>query len=469
MSRKEIPRAGLLKAAVAGQISNTEAAVALHVSVRQVQRLKVRYQGEGAAGLRHRLRGRPSARGLPAAVAQRARELLQTLYRDVNDCHAAEKLREVEGLCLSRASVQRVRRGLGLPAKHRRRPRQYRARRTPDARMGSLVQLDASWFDWLEGRGPAMTLHGAIDDATGTVLTLFFRPTEDLHGYATLLHQLGTAYGLPLALYGDRLNVFVRNDHHWSVEEQLQGAQHPTHFGQMLRALGIGFIAAGSPQAKGRIERLWRTLQDRLTVELRLRGIATLAAANAFLPTFRADFNPRFTHPPADPTAAWRPAPRDLAAQLSCRYQRIVGSDNIVRLGARLFQLPRRPHGRSTAGRRVDVHECVDGRLLVCLDSQTLAVQPSPGPEFTLKPRSAPHADRARRLRASRNASEEGGAISLSPHRPPFPFHPHPLRPAGPRAPRARTPGGTPRPTAGAHGSPPSHPSRGDIFIEQLP
>src|SRR5207244_8593433 len=127
-------------------------------------------------------------------------------------------------------------------------------------------------------------LHGAIDDATATVLALVFRPTEDLHGYATLLHQLGTGYGLPLALYGDRLNVFVRNDRHWTLEEELQGAQHPTHFGQMLRALGIGFIAAGSPQAKGRIERLWRTLPARLTVELRLRGLRTLAAANAALP-----------------------------------------------------------------------------------------------------------------------------------------------------------------------------------------
>ena len=201
MSRKEVPRAGLLKAVVAGQISNAEAARALHLSERQVQRLKGRYRAEGPAGLRHRTRGRPSPRGLPAAVRQQVRELLQTTYRDVNDCHAAEKLREVEGLPVSRAAVQRLRRAVGLPAKHRRRPAQYRARRPPAPRMGALVQLDASPFDWLEGRGPTMTLHGAIDDATGTVLALVFRPTEDLHGYASLLHQVGMAYGLPLALY----------------------------------------------------------------------------------------------------------------------------------------------------------------------------------------------------------------------------------------------------------------------------
>jgi len=143
------------------EISNAQVAVALRLSVRHVQRLKVRYRADGAAGLRHRLRGRPSARGLPATLRRRARELLQTTYRDVNDCHAAEKLREGEGLPISRASVQRLRRALGLPAKHRRRPREYRARRTPEARMGALVQLDASPFAWREGRGAAMTLHGA--------------------------------------------------------------------------------------------------------------------------------------------------------------------------------------------------------------------------------------------------------------------------------------------------------------------
>lgn len=397
MSSKEVPRPGLLKALRAGQVSIGQVARALVLSVRQVYRLKARYQTEGAGGLRHRRRGQPSRRALAAAVWRRAGELLQTTYRDVNDCHAAEKLREVEGLAISRASVQRLRRQLGLPAKHRRRPRQYRARRRPDARMGSLVQLDASAFAWLEGRGPSMTLHGAIDDATGTVLALVFRPTEDLHGYATLLHQLGTTYGLPGTLYGDRLNVFVRNDAHWTLEEQLQGAQHPTHFGQMLRALGIGFIAAGSPQAKGRIERLWRTLQDRLTVELRLRGITTLAAAQAFLPHFLADFNRRFTHAPAEATAAWRSAPRDLAAQLSCRYQRVVGRDNTVRIGPRVLQLPRQPQGRSPVGSRVEVRECVDGRLLVLQAGHVLAVQPSPSPEFALTPRRSPSGDRPRR------------------------------------------------------------------------
>ena len=390
MTSKEVPRPGLVKAALAGRITNHQGATALHLSVRQFKRLKQRFRTGGARTLLHRARGRASPRRLPPAVRQRAAALLQTTYQGFNDCHVWEKLREVEGVSLSRESVRRIRRALGLPAKHRRRPRQYRARRTPEARMGALVQLDGSPFDWLEGRSPAMTLLGAIDDATATVLTLHFRPTEDLHGYTTLLRQLGTAYGLPLALYGDRLNILVRNDAHWTLEEELQGAQHPTHFGRMLQELGIGYVAAGSPQAKGRIERLWRTLQDRLVSELRLRGIAGLEAANAFLPVFLADFNRRFAHAPAEATAAWRRPPRNFADLLSCRYERVVVRDNTVRLGARWIQISCGPRGRVYAGCRVEVRECLDGRLVVLHEGGRLVTQPAPGPASSSGPGAIP-------------------------------------------------------------------------------
>src|SRR6266849_4264565 len=358
MSQKEAPRVGLLRALVARRVTGREVATALGVTVRQVWRLKGRFASAGAEGLLHRSRGRLSPRRLARRLRERVSQLLATTYREFNDCHATEKLQEVDGLAISRATVRRLRQALGRPAKHRRRARQYRARREPRARMGALVQLDASPFAWLEDRGPVMSLHGAIDDATSTVLALHFRPTEDLHGYTTLLRALATDYGLPLALYGDRLNVFLRNDAHWTLAEQLRGTQDPTHFGRMLQSLGVGFIPAGSPQAKGRIERLWQTLQDRLVSELRLRGIATLEAANAFLPALRADYNRRFTR---------RPAPRDLAAVLSCRYSRVVAHDNTVRLGPRWVQLPRR---RAYTGRRLEVRECVDGRLLVFADGQ---------------------------------------------------------------------------------------------------
>ncbi len=155
----------------------------------------------------------------------------------------------------------------------------------------------------------------------------------------------------------------------------------------MLQDLGIGYIAAHSPQAKGRIERLWATLQDRLVSELRLRRIATVAAAEAYVPAFIADFNRRFGKPPAAPTAVWRRPPRTLPLLLSCRYWRVVARDNTVRLGPRWLQLPPR---RALAGRAVEVRELLDGTLVVLHDGAVLATQPAPGPAFILKPRQGP-------------------------------------------------------------------------------
>jgi hypothetical protein len=261
--------------------------------------------------------------------------------------------------------------------------------------MGQLVQIDASPFAWLEDRGPAMTLHGAIDDATSTGLALHFRPTEDLHGYAVIFQQMVTHYGRPLAVYGDRINILVRNDGHWSLDEQLRGAQDPTHLGRVLHDLGIGYIEAGSPEAKGRVERLWRTLQDRLSSELRLRHITTPEGANAFLPEFLDDLNPRFTRRPSDLAPAWRVAPRELPLVLSCRYSRQVARDNTVRLGPRWIQLPPGPHHRSYARCRVELRELLDGRLVVLHEGAILATQPAPL-HFVLKPRSAPSAERHR-------------------------------------------------------------------------
>jgi transposase len=402
MSRKEAPRAGLVKAALAGQISNAEGAHALQISVRQFRRLKARYRQKGVQGLVHGLRGQASPRALEVEVRDHVLELIQTTYRELNDSHCTEKLREVEGLPLSRSTLRRLRRGLGLPPKRRRRPQQHRTRRPRYPARGALVLVDGSVFDWL-GTGTPLFLLGAIDDATGTVLALHFRPAEDLHGYLTLLRRLAEGYGLPVTLYGDRLGVFVRNDAHWSLAEELHGAQDPTHFGQVLRALGIGYIAAHSPQAKGRIERLWATLQDRLVAELRLRGLQTVAAAEAFLPTYLADHNRRFAQPPAQAQAVWRRPPRDLAECLSCRYTRRVARDNTVRLGPRTVQIPRGPHGRSFAGCRVEVRECLDGRLLVHYQGACLTTDPAPAADFVLVPR------RAQRLRASRSPSDEGG------------------------------------------------------------
>lgn len=401
MSRKELPRAGLLAAALAGRISNREGAAALRITPRQFQRLKQRFRAGGAPALRHQGRGRRSPRRLPVTLCAQVQALLRDRYAGFNDTHLTEKLREHHGLAISRESVRRLRRALDLPAVHRRRPAQHRARRPREQAAGQLLQLDGSPFDWLEGRGPRMTLLGAIDDATSTVVALHFRPTEDLHGYATVLQEVFTTFGVPVALYGDGVNILVRTDRHWTLAEQLAGTQAPTHLGRVLQDLGIGYVQARSPQGKGRIERLWATLQDRLVSELRLRAVATRAAANAFLPEFLADFNRRFARRPARAQAVWRRPPRDLALVLSCRYARVVARDNTVRLGPRLVQIPRGPQGRSYARRRVEVRELLDGRLVVRADAQILAQLPPPGPDFTLAPRSRPSVQRRRAHRAA--------------------------------------------------------------------
>jgi hypothetical protein len=307
-------------------------------------------------------------------------------YAGLNDTHLTEKLCEVEQLTVSRELVRRIRIAAGIAPTRRRRAPKHRARRLRCAREGALVLVDGSDHRWFGPDAAPATLLGALDDATDRILTLHFRPHEDLHGYTTLLHQLVGAHGLPCSLYGDRLSVFVRNDDHWTLEEELAGRQSATQFGQMLAELAIGFIAAGSPQAKGRIERLWATLQDRLVAELRLRSSLTPAAAEAFLPEFIADFNRRFAVPPRDTLRAWRPAPRHLERILACRYLRAVARDNTVSLPGRSIQLPPRDRGRSWHGRRVELRERLDGCLQVFHDQQLIAEQPWPQPPFTLAP-----------------------------------------------------------------------------------
>lgn len=413
MSRKEVPRAGLVRASLAGKITSAEGADALNISERQFRRLKTRYRMGGGAALLHRSRGRPSGRALDPATRERVVALMKSTYAGLNDCHLTEKLREQEGLSISRDTVRRIRRALALPAKRPRRPRQHRARRLREAREGALVQIDGSPFEWLEDRGPAMTLVGAVDDARGKVLAASFRPHEDLHGYATVFQHVFTHFGLPVAFYGDGTNILVRNDDHWTLEEELEGEQHPTHLGRVLQELGVRYIRARSPQAKGRIENRWSTLQDRLVSELRLRGVSTMEAANAFLPEFLDDFNRRFARDPRDAAPAWRRPPREIDLILACRYARVVAADNTVTLPGhrkserdtapcghdhrpgrpaalpRMLQIPPGPFRRSYAGCRVEIRELLDGRLVALYRDRIVASQLWPSGEFALSPRGA--------------------------------------------------------------------------------
>ena len=398
MSSKEARRPGLVQAALAGKVTNAEAARALGLGVRQFRRLRAAYRRGGVEGLLHGNRGRPTHNRLSATDRDRIVTLINERYRGLNDSHLTEKLRELEKFDISRETVRRLRQAEGHAPTRRRRAPKHRSRRLREAHRGAMVLIDASEHRWFGDQEPHGNLLGAIDDASGEILALHFRGEEDLHGYTELLRRLAITHGLPCNLYGDRLGVFVRNDDHWTVEEELAGQQDRTQFGQMLAELAIGYIAANSPQAKGRVERLWETLQDRLVQELRLRGIVTVAAAESYLPEFIADFNRRFARPAREAASAWRRAPRDLDRILACRYTRVAARDNTVTLPGRWIQLPPGPGRRSWHSCRVEVRELLDGRLQVFHHDRLIAEAPWDQLAFTLMPRRSGGPKRRARL-----------------------------------------------------------------------
>jgi hypothetical protein len=219
----------------------------------------------------------------------------------------------------------------------------------------------------------------AIDDATGTVLAARFFAFEGSEGYLWLLRQIVTRYGIPISIYQDRHGSLKRNDDHWSLEEELAGRQEPTQVGQALRGLGIQPIFALSPQAKGRIERLFGTLQDRLVAEFGLAKVTTLEKGNDLLPALIRQFNRRFAVAPLQSEKAWRPVPQtlDVDRAISFHYPTKVGLDNTVRIGKRLLDIPPGPHGRSYARARVEVRQLLNGSWKVYYQNHLIAKHPS--------------------------------------------------------------------------------------------
>src|SRR5579859_1844155 len=363
LSQKELQRVSVISACVKGDMACARAAELLSLSIRQARRLKKRLRQDGEAALAHANRGRPSPRRLPGQMRRSILRLARTTYAGFNDHHFCEKLCEVEGFSLSRETLRRLLRQAGLGSPRKRRAPAHRQRRLRSARQGELVQLDGSLHDWLEGRGPRLTALGMQDDATGKILAAQFFPSENALGYLSLLRQLLRRHGAPLAFYGDHSGVFVRNDDNWTVDEQLAGKRQPTQFGRALEQLGVTFIAANSPQAKGRVERLWGVLQDRLCSELRLAGAHDLDSANAVLRKFIADYNRRFARQPREMASAWRPAPDNLERICCFLHERTVSNDNVVQWEGRRFQIPQQARRFSFAGAKVHIYQALDGRV----------------------------------------------------------------------------------------------------------
>lgn len=380
LSGKERQRGHLLQMAAEGRVTLREAGVCMGVSYRHAKRLKRRYVMYGARGIIHGNRNRSSPNAMDPAVKERILELSKEKYASFNDSHFTEKLNEVEGIRISRETVRKLRRSEGIQPKRRRRPRKHHKRRPRKESEGMMVLWDGSPHKWFGKEFPPSCLMSAIDDATGTVVASRFFPFEGSCGYLWLLQCMVERYGIPLSIYQDRHGSLHRNDNHWSLEEELAGHQEPTQVGLAMANLGIHPIFALTPQAKGRIERLFNTFQDRLVAELQLAKITNMEDANIFLDTyFLKDFNARFAVDTQRSDKAWRAIPKglDLKSVISFRYTATVGNDNTVRLGGVIIDIPPGPKGRSYAQAKTEVRQLLDGSWQVFYKNTLIAIHPS--------------------------------------------------------------------------------------------
>ena len=383
LTTREQARIQVLNGVIERKVSMAEAAELMRVSERHAWRLLAAYRKEGAAGVAHGNRGRRPSTATSPETQERVLALAKGRYAGFNHSHLTELLAEREGVDLSRSTVRRVLLAGGVRSPRRRRARKRYLRRERYPQEGMLLQIDGSRHDWLEGRGPRLTLIGAVDDATGTVPFALFREQEDAHGYLLMLKEIIDRRGVPMALYSDRHSIFQRSPREVeSRDEQLRGRRDPTQFARALEELGITLIMAHTPQAKGRVERAWDTFQDRLVSEMRLAGVTSIEEANRMLGDFLPRYDRQFGVAPAQREPAYRPLPPgvSLDAVRCFKYLRTVANGQTLQL---------LPDGRRTsyARTRVEVQERLDGSIVVVHQGRTVATAPAPAGPVALRAR----------------------------------------------------------------------------------
>jgi transposase len=375
VSQRDLQRMHVVRLTLEGRESVGRGAKLLGISARQMKRLRRKMKEQGVEGLVHGSRGKPAWNKTGSEKIAQVLQWVRGRYRGLNDTHLTEKLKEKEKVNLSRATVRVILRQGGIAAVRKRGVKRHYKRRERKAQEGELLLWDGSPHPWFGEDQGEWSLMAVIDDATGALVHGVFAQQEDAQSYLTCLREILREKGIPVAIYMDRHGIFHRNDEHWTLQEQLRGEQTPTQVGQALKALGIKPIHALTPQAKGRVERLFNTLQDRLVQELRLAGINTPEQGSVFVNgPFRADFNARFAKPAKQTQPAWRPLPKALDVDRVCsfRYEATVANDNTVRLGGMILDIPPGPRRRGYAKTRVEVRQLLDGRWRVYYKDELL-------------------------------------------------------------------------------------------------
>jgi Integrase core domain. len=378
---KEQRRLVLLNQVEVKRLSRDKAKELMGISLRQLKRIIAVYRKEGAAGLAHGNRGKRPHNALDEELKMRVLGLAREKYTGFNFQHFTDSLKNREGIDISRSTVRRILLKAGITSPKKRRSPKHRSRRERYPQEGMMLQIDASPHPWLEERGPSFTLIGAIDDATGKVPYAFFQEHEDNRGYFLLLQGIVERYGIPLALYHDRHTIFQAPENELeSIEEQLDGEKKLTQFGRLLKELGITSISANSPQAKGRVERLWKTFQDRLVSELRLAKATTMEEADKVLADYLLVFNRDFQVAPLVADSAYRKTGRGfIPDRYFCnKYKRVVGADNVIKFKGKRIQIMPINERASFAHAHVEVHKTLDDSLVVCYQGDYLKISAAP-------------------------------------------------------------------------------------------
>jgi len=341
MTKKELVRVHVIKSLIEDKMTSRDAAEVLNLSERQIKRLKAGVKKDGEVFVIHKNRGRKPKHTIPDKRREEIVSLVRNKYKGVNYTHLAELLREHEGITISQSSVSRILKAKGIKSPRKHKPPKPHRTRERKPQEGLLLQMDASPYEWIPGI--KCSLHGAIDDARGNITGLYFSPNECLNGYFEVKRQTILEYGIPVSVYVDRHTIFkAPSNARLTIYDELEGKTLAyTQFSRAMQELSVGMIYAYSPQAKGRIERLWETLQDRLALELRLAGIKSIKEANAFLPGFIKRFNAYFAVVPREPQSAYRPLEKHINIDyILCRKEtRKASSGSTFSFGGQIYCL----------------------------------------------------------------------------------------------------------------------------------